>query len=139
MPTPELTDMKILVLALSAALVTSCAPLYSQNTGLAHRIRAGMRAEDVRTLMGNPALALSLEGVDEWRYCATRLNAHDEIAIVYFQNGSVIDKTFFSISSEMRSSKDVDSCLGNIDGVYEDKRHPPKRVREIRARTQSAR
>lgn len=129
--------MKILVLVLSTTLVASCAPLYSQNVGLAHRIRNGTSAEDVRTLMGNPALALSLNGVDEWRYCSTRLNYYDEIAIVYFQNGSVIDKAFFSIAQEMRSSRDVDSCLGNIERVYEDKRQAPKRVRAIRTRTRN--
>ena len=131
--------MKFPVLVLVAAVATSCAPLYSQNTGLAHRVKRGMTAADVRTLLGNPALAVSIDGVDEWRYCSTRLNTYDEIAIVYFQNESVIDKTFFSIGPDMRTDRtgDYDSCLGNINAVYEDKRHPPKRVQAIRERSRN--
>ena len=123
-----------LVLLVTAA---ACAPLFSQNIGLAHKVKRGWTTEEVRALMGKPALALSLDGVEEWRYCATRPQAHDEAVVLYFHGGRVVDRAFYSLDRSMRlfspGDPDDDTCMDSIQHVYRDRRQPPSRVLEMRA------
>lgn len=117
--------------------ITACAPLFSQNVGLAHKVKRGWTTEQVRTLMGEPALSLSLDGVEEWRYCATRPQAHDETVVLYFQGGRMVDRAFYSLDRSVRyygpGDPDDDTCVDSIQHVYRDRRKPPSRVLEMRA------
>jgi hypothetical protein len=129
--------MKIIAGVIVVVTAAACAPLFSQNVGLAHKVKRGWSAQQVSDLMGSPALTLSIDGVEEWRYCSTRLNAHDEVAVLYFQGGQVVDRAFFSLDRSVRNigpaNPDDDTCLDSIRHVYTDRRQPPRRVLEIRA------
>jgi hypothetical protein len=82
--------------------------------------------------LGEPALSLSIDGVDEWRYCSSTVGNADEFAVIYFRNGVVVDKGFFTIQP-YDTYGGRESCLANIEAIYLDRRRPPRRVEELRA------
>jgi hypothetical protein len=121
------------VLLLSGLLLGGCAPaVFSQNIGPSHKIKTGMSPDDVRAVMRTPpAQTVSVDGVDEWRYCATRDDS-DVIVIIYIQNQRVIDKATYTV--EPIRQGDEESCLDSFRRVYTDRRSPPRRVQELRKR-----
>jgi hypothetical protein len=122
--------------------VAACAAApFDQNIGPSHRVRSGMTPGDVIAIMdAEPVERVSLDGVDEWRYCATRDTA-DVVVVFFFHEGRVVAKETYWISPEVRrlppltpESRHVESCLDNLENLYVDSRKPPKFVRELRAR-----
>jgi hypothetical protein len=56
------------------------------------------------------------------------------VAVIYFQNGFVIERAFYSVPPAASwGSYARQSCLENIEKIYTDRRSPPRGVREIRA------
>lgn len=122
--------MRIFVPLLLTAATVACGPaLYTQNIGLAYRVKRGASAEDVRKIMGEPALTRSIDGVDEWRYCATAPGT-DEVAVIYFHKGVVLDRAYYSMHPAGEWGRP--SCLDNIDFPYSSDRRPPRRVVQAR-------
>lgn len=134
--------MKIMASLIVVVTAAACTPLFSQNIALAHKVKRGWTAQEVSTLMGQPALTLSIDGVDEWRYCSTRLNEHDHVAVLYFHGGQVIDRSFYSLDRGVRNfgtaNPNEDTCLDSIGKVYADGRQPPRRVLDTRAAVRSS-
>jgi hypothetical protein len=128
-------------LAAMIPLGACAAAPFNQNIGPSHRVRSGMTPPDVIAVMdAQPVERVSLDGVDEWRYCATRDNV-DVVVVFYFHDGRVVEKETYSISPEVRrlppltpESRHVESCLDNLRNLYVDWRKPPKLVRTLRAR-----
>ena len=61
------------------------------------------------------------------------IGSHDEFAVVYFQGEFVVEKAFYTLKPNLTFGG-REPCLTNVDRIYTDKREPPRRVQELRAR-----
>lgn len=124
--------MPRLTALLSCLLLNACAAAYfGHNLSPAHKVKVGMTTEQAFAVMGGPPLdKQSLQGVDEWRYCASR-EYSDVFVVLYFQNDAVIEKADYTVITEHRGH--ATSCRETVKRLYKDRRSPPQRVQELRA------
>ena len=125
------------VLLVSTILPAACAGpiLFSQNLGHAHEVKRGMTAEQALAIMGQPALSVTLDGVEEWRYCDSRSHT-DEFVVLYFHQARIVEKASFTILNPAPNLSDgrIGDCRANAEAIYYDRRSPPRRVRELRGK-----
>ena len=118
-----------------AGTLAACASVahFSQNLSPAHKVKRGMTTGQSRGIMGEPALAVWLDGILEWRYCDSR-EFTDEFVVVYFHDDQVVDKASYTIPNPAPNREDerVVDCVDNMGSLYRDGRHPPRRVRDSR-------
>jgi len=125
------------IVLFALALFAACgSKVFSQNIGPAHKVKSGMTPDEARSLLGEPLKKVSLSGVEEWRYCATRTDSN-VFVVLYFQNDRVIEKATYTLDPYAplvgpAAQEDRASCRAGVDSIYTDKRSPPRRVQELR-------
>jgi hypothetical protein len=124
--------MNRLAIALASAGLLACASHvpFKQNLGVSHKVKRGMTPEQALAIMGTPFHTLSLDSVEEWRYCDTR-DISDEYVVLYLQNNRVIDRAGYTFVRGEGDFHRIGDCESRTN-LYTDRRSPPRRVRQIR-------
>jgi hypothetical protein len=97
-----------------------------------------MTPEEILAVMGTAPVDKTAEsGVEEWRYCETRLST-DVFVVFYLHKNRVVEKATYTVNPVIQSSDGTpdtrvgESCRDTVSRIYWDRRMPPRRVRELR-------
>jgi len=108
-----------LMIVAAVAAVSGCASINGSTFSNTQKIKAGMSAGEVTTLLGKPPWTSDPATVQEWRYCSTD-RPSDVVVAVFFRNDMVVERTSYRVDlSDLHFGETtggrIGSCLDTIN------------------------